>query len=60
VGVEIRSHTFLTTALEVRGYIHVMTVSPIGKVAVYKRRENVPLRANLQIKKKKATPCLWP
>jgi len=56
VGVEIRSHIFLITALEVRGYIHVLTVLPIGKMAVGK----MCLRANLQIKKKKAIPCLWP
>jgi len=40
--MEIRSHIFVTTALEVRGYIHVPTVLPIGKAAVYKTRENVP------------------
>jgi hypothetical protein len=39
--VEIRSHIFLTTALHVRGYIHVPTILPIGKAAVYKARENV-------------------
>ena len=42
MGVEIRSHIFLTTALDVRGYIHVPTVLPIEKAAVYKARENVP------------------
>jgi hypothetical protein len=40
--VERRSHVFFTTALEVRGYIHVPTVLPIGKSAVYTTRESVP------------------
>jgi hypothetical protein len=40
--MEIRSHIFLTTALEVGGYILVPTILPIAKVAVYKTRENVP------------------
>jgi hypothetical protein len=40
--MEIRSHIFLTTALEVSVYIHVLTVLPTGKSAVYKTRESVP------------------
>jgi hypothetical protein len=42
VHYEIRSHIFLTTTLEVSGYIYVPNVLPIGKAAVYKTREGVP------------------
>jgi len=42
VGNEIRRHIFLTTAVEVSGYIHILTILPIGKAAVYKTRESMP------------------
>jgi hypothetical protein len=51
--MEIRSHIFLNTALEVNGYIHVPTVLPIEKAAVYKTRENVPQGKSADKKEKK-------
>jgi len=59
VGVEISSHIFLTTVLEVRYYFHVPTIFAQEK-RHYTKQGKVCLRANLQIKKKKATTCLWP
>jgi len=41
VGMEIISHLFLTTALEAHGYIHIPTVLPTEKAAVYKTWGNV-------------------
>jgi hypothetical protein len=42
MGVEIGSYRFLTTTLEVSGYIQVPTVLPMGKAEVYKTRKSVP------------------